>query len=163
MQICLVLFRVAYVSGLTQPWGRLEPLHFGEDETCQFRRGGCSGPGQETGPPVKNREICTSGSGAARLAAIPAGESPASIESSRCCSHIQRRQGRPTRRKPGSKAPDGWETGQIRARGASNLTGRSNVRTTEAAKDVPRVKRIAGDWECRAGQISAKAYVDTAA
>jgi len=37
------------------------------------------------------------------------------------------------------------------------------VRTTEAAKDVPRVKRIAGDWECRAGQISAKAYVDTAA
>src|SRR5215469_3039185 len=61
------------------------------------------------------------------------------------------------------KAPDGWETGQIRARGASNLTGRSNVRTTEAAKDVPRVKRIAGDWECRAGQISAKAYVDTAA
>src|SRR5215467_5169830 len=48
-------------------------------------------------------------------------------------------------------------------RGASNLTGRSNVRTTEAAKDVPRVKRIAGDWECRAGQISAKAYVDTAA
>jgi hypothetical protein len=38
------------------------------------------------------------------------------------------------------------------------------VRTTEAAKYGPRVKRILRDKrECRAGQISAKAYVDIAA
>src|SRR5277367_1483815 len=39
---------------------------------------------------------------AAKLAAIPAGESPANRRrSSHCCSHIQRRGGRPIRRKPG--------------------------------------------------------------
>src|SRR4051794_11231225 len=45
------------------------------------------------------------GSGAARLAAIPAGESPANRGVQCCCSHIQRREGRPTRRKPGCKSP----------------------------------------------------------
>src|SRR4051812_14154919 len=44
-------------------------------------------------------------SGAARLAAIPAGESPANRGVQCCCSHIQRREGRPTRRKPGCKSP----------------------------------------------------------
>jgi hypothetical protein len=45
---------------------------------------------------------------AAKLAAIPAGESPANRRrSSHCCSHIQRRGGRPIRRKPGSKSPRG--------------------------------------------------------
>jgi hypothetical protein len=37
------------------------------------------------------------------------------------------------------------------------------MRTVEAPKCTPRVKRIAGIWECRADQISAKAYVDMAA
>src|SRR6516225_7949677 len=65
-------------------------------------------------------------------------------ESSRCCSHIQRRGGRPSRRKPGSKSSRWPGDRSDPYRGASNLTGRSNVRTTEAAKYVPRVKRIAG-------------------
>ena len=65
-------------------------------------------------------------------------------ESSRCCSHIQRRGGRPSRRKPGSKSSRWPGDRSDPFRGASNLTGRSNVRTTEAAKYVPRVKRIAG-------------------
>src|SRR5215207_6564013 len=67
-----------------------------------------------------------SGSGAARLAAIPAGESPANRGVQCCCSHIQRREGRPTRRKPGCKSPR-WarDTWSDPSRGASNLTGRS--------------------------------------
>jgi hypothetical protein len=45
---------------------------------------------------------------AARLAAIPAGASPANRRrSSHCCIYIQRRGGRPIRRKPGSKSPRG--------------------------------------------------------
>src|SRR3982750_2012512 len=56
--------------------------------------------------------------GAARLAAIPAGESPANRGVQCCCSHIQRREGRPTRRKPGCKSPR-WpgSPGQIRPGG----------------------------------------------
>src|SRR3954464_11822807 len=50
-------------------------------------------------------ELGPLGSGAARLAAIPAGESPANRGVQCCCSHIQRREGRPTRRKPGCKSP----------------------------------------------------------
>jgi NAD+ kinase len=49
---------------------------------------------------------------AAKLAAIPAGGSPANRRrSSHCCSHIQRRGGRPIRRKPGSKSPGSGRQG----------------------------------------------------
>ncbi len=67
------------------------------------------------------------GSGAAKLAAILAGESPANRRSSgHCCSHIQRQEGRPTCRKPGSKSPLGpGRPGLIRHRRASKPTGRS--------------------------------------
>ena len=54
------------------------------------------------------------------------------------------REGRPTRRKPGFKSFR-W-LGKARSdpcRGASNLTGCSKVRTTEASKFKARVKRIA--------------------
>ena len=73
------------------------------------------------------REIRTYGSGAARLAAILAGESPANRRSSgHCCSYIQRQEGRPTCWKPGSKSPLRLgRPGLIRHRRASNLTGRS--------------------------------------
>jgi hypothetical protein len=37
------------------------------------------------------------------------------------------------------------DPGQIRLGGASNLAGRSNVRTSGAPKYVPHVKRIVGD------------------
>ena len=48
-------------------------------------------------------------------------------------------------------------------RGASNLAGRSNVRTTEATKCYPpRETDLRETWEGRAGQHSAKAYVDVA-
>ena len=85
-------------------------------------------------------------------------------ESSYCCSHIQRREGGPTRRKPGCKSFR-W-LGKARSdpcRGASNLTGCSKVRTTEASKFKARVKRIAGSRERRAAENSAKANVDIAA
>ncbi len=73
------------------------------------------------------RESRTPGSGAAKLAAILAGESPANRRSSgHCCSHIQRQEGRPTCRKPGSKSPLGLgRPGLIRHRRASKPTGRS--------------------------------------
>ena len=46
-------------------------------------------------------------------------------------------------------------------RGASKLTGRSNVRTTEAPTlRVPREADLREFRECRAGQQTAKAYVD---
>jgi hypothetical protein len=48
-------------------------------------------------------------------------------------------------------------------RGASNLAGRSNVRTTEATKYQARAKRIAGDRECRAAENPVKANIDIAA
>ena len=73
------------------------------------------------------RESRPYGSGAAKLAAILAGESPANRRSSgHCCSHIQRQEGRPTCRKPGSKSPLGpGRPGLIRHRRASKPTGRS--------------------------------------
>jgi hypothetical protein len=37
------------------------------------------------------------------------------------------------------------------------------MRTVEAPKWTPHVKRIVGIWECRAAHRSAKAYVDVAA
>jgi hypothetical protein len=58
------------------------------------------------------------GVGAARLAAILAGESPANKESSRCCSYILQREGRPTRWKRSQKDWTTWE----------------------------RIKRLADDW-----------------
>src|SRR3954454_9214634 len=59
-------------------------------------------------------------SGAARLAAIPADGSADNRGVQCCCSHIQRREGRPTRRKPGCKSPR-WpgKLGQIRCSEAS--------------------------------------------
>src|SRR3954452_13741271 len=77
-------------------------------------------------------------SGAARLAAILAGESPANRGVQCCCSHIQRREGRPTRRKPGCKSPR-WarETWSDPSRGASNLTGRSKREPVKPRKAGP--------------------------
>src|SRR5215510_3485407 len=46
-------------------------------------------------------------------------------------------------------------------RGASNLAGRSNVRTIVATKFYhPRETDLRESWECRAGQHSVKANVD---
>ena len=53
-------------------------------------------------------------------------ESHRQNSSSDCRSYIQQREGRPTRGKPGSKSPCGWEKSwSDPSRGASNLTGRS--------------------------------------
>jgi len=73
------------------------------------------------------RENCTSGSGAARLAAILAGVSPANSRSSGPVVVISSgRKGDRPNRKPGSRSPLGLgKPGLIRRRGASNLTGRS--------------------------------------
>src|SRR5271166_4291166 len=82
----------------------------------------------ERNSPVKNRmrETCTSGSGAARLAAIPAGESPANTRSPVHVVVIS--SGRAGDQTAGSlevKALWGREIGSIRQRGASNLAGRN--------------------------------------
>ena len=50
---------------------------------------------------------------------------PSAEPSRNCRSHIQRREGRPTRRKPGSKSLGGQEILVRSAQEASNLTGRS--------------------------------------
>ena len=42
------------------------------------------------------------------------------------------------------KVPDGWETGRIRTGGRANWQAVANVRTVEAPKWFPRVKRICG-------------------
>src|SRR3954451_10648098 len=64
---------------------------------------------------------------------------PPTEESSGCCSHIQRREGRPTRRKPGVKSPRGArETWPDPSRGASNLTGRSKREPVKPRKPGPR-------------------------
>src|SRR4030088_1393251 len=91
------------------------------------------------------REIRTSGSSAARLAAILAGESsrqqrspvavvviPSNGEGNRSVGSLE------------VKAPDGRVYRSDPFRGASNLAGRSKCVNQEAPKDVPRVKRIAG-------------------
>src|SRR3982750_3175699 len=63
---------------------------------------------------------------------------PPTEESSGCCSHIQRWEGRPTRRKPGCKSPR-WarETWSDPSRGASNLTGRSKREPVKPRKSGP--------------------------
>src|SRR3954451_9219579 len=83
---------------------------------------------------------------------------PPTEESSGCCSHIQRREGRPTRRKPGCKSPR-WarETWPDPSRGASNLTGRSKCETVKTRKTSPAWNGLRECWECRAARISAKA------
>src|SRR3954471_9209909 len=75
-----------------------------------------------------------------------------------CCSHIQRREGRPTRRKPGCKSPR-WarETWSDPSRGASNLTGRSKREPVKPRKPGPARNGLRDYWECRAARISAKA------
>src|SRR3954468_11251574 len=87
---------------------------------------------------LQTLEYVLVGSGAARLAAIPAGESPANRGVQCCCSHIQRREGWPTRRKPGCKSPR-WarETWSDPSRGASNLTGRSKREPVKPRKASP--------------------------
>jgi len=107
------------------------------------------------------RESRTYGSGAARLAAIPAGESPASTrspvhavvmssgsEGDRSAESLEVKAlwcwGDPVRSVTGGRAT--WQP----QRNANQ----------EAPKYVPRAKRIAGTLECRAAQISAKANVD---
>ena len=91
------------------------------------------------------RESRTYGSGAARLAAIPAGESPANRgvpvtvvvissngEGNRSVGSLE------------VKAPGGRAYRSDPYRGASNLAGRSKCVNREAPKYVPRAKRIAG-------------------
>ena len=91
------------------------------------------------------RESRTYGSGAARLAAIPAGESPANRgvpvtvvvissngEGNRSVGSLE------------VKAPGGRAYRSDPYRGASNLAGCSKCVNREAPKDVPRAKRIAG-------------------
>jgi hypothetical protein len=96
---------------------------------------------------------------AAKLAAIPAGASPANRRrSSHCCSHIQRRGGRPIRRKPGSKSPRGLgRPSPIRARGASNLAGRSGSEPVKPRNASPAWNGLRECRECRAVGQSAKA------
>jgi hypothetical protein len=102
----------------------------------------------------------TYGSGAARLAAVPAGESPASKRSPvPCCSHTQRWEGRPTCRKPGSKSPLGLGDRSDPTRGASNLTGRSVTSTRKPRNTCPVRIGLRELWECRAAQNSVKANV----
>ena len=79
--------------------------------------------------------------GALKLAAIPAGESPANRGVNHCCSHIQRREGRPIRRKPGSKSPLGKETGQI-------LRGSATLQAVAAANPRSRENRASRETDC---------------
>jgi len=85
------------------------------------------------------REIRTSGSGAARLAAIPAGESPANTRSPVHVVVIS--SGRAGDQSAGSlevKALWGRETGSIRRRGASNLAGRNVSKPGSLERRAPR-------------------------
>src|SRR3954463_3751864 len=83
---------------------------------------------------------------------------PPTEESSRCCSHIQLREGRPTRRKPGCKSPR-WarETWSDPSRGASNLTGRSSGEPVKPRNPGPGGNGLGESGEGGAARISAKA------
>jgi len=105
------------------------------------------------------RESRTPGPGAARLAAILAGASPANSRSSGPVVVISSggKGDRPSR-KPGSRSPLGLgKPGLIRQRGASNLAGRSVTRTGKPRNTCPARNGLRESWECRAAQISAKA------
>ena len=91
------------------------------------------------------RKSCTYGSGAARLAAIPAGESPANRGGPVAVVVIS--SNGEGNRSVGSlevKALGGRVYRSDPYRRASNLAGRSKCVNREAPKYVPRVKRIAG-------------------
>ena len=87
------------------------------------------------------------------LAAIRAGGSPPTEESSHCCSYIQRRGGRPICRKPGSKSPR--RLGDIQSdpyRGASNLAGCSGSEPVKPRNRPPAWNGLRECRECRAGR-----------
>ena len=103
-------------------------------------------------------ELGPYGSGAARLAAIPAGESPADTRSPVHVVVIS--SGRAGDQSAGSldvKALWGREAGSIRRRGASNLAGRNVSKPGSPEIRAPREADCGNFWECRAAQISAKA------
>jgi len=83
---------------------------------------------------------------------------PPAEGSSHCCSHIQRRGGRPSRRKPGRKSPRRLGNWSDPCRGASKLAGRSKCANRGSPVMVPPHETDLRDrWECRAADILAKA------
>src|SRR5216684_2209385 len=99
------------------------------------------------------------GVGAAMLADVPVGESPAGGTCSVATVVIPGggKGDRPVE-SPGVKAFVGWGKYPVRsAREASNSTGRSKERTREAAKITVRSEADdGGTWECRAVLYPAK-------
>ena len=88
---------------------------------------------------------------AAMLAAVPVGESPAGGTRSVATVVISddEKGDRPVESSE-VKVPVGWVASPVRsARGASNSTGRSRLRTSEAAKSFNHPKRMMGTRECR--------------
>ena len=103
-------------------------------------------------------ELGSSGSGVARLAAIPAGASARQHkESSPCCSHIQRQGGRPNCRKPGSKSPLGPGDRSDPTKGGKQPDRPQRKQTGKPRNTCPAGSGLRELWECRAAQISAKA------
>ena len=62
---------------------------------------------------------------------------PPAEESRHCCSHIQRRKGRPIRRKPGRKSPRRLGNWSDPCRGTSKLAGRSKCANRVSHEIVP--------------------------
>ena len=103
-------------------------------------------------------ELGPYGSGAARLAAIPAGESPANRGSPVTVVVISRNgEGDRSVESREVKAPGGWAFQSDPYRGASNLTGCSECVNQEAPKTGPARNGLREGRGCRAAQISAKA------
>ena len=89
---------------------------------------------------------------------------PPAQESSRCCSHIQQREGRPTRWKPGSKRRRWLGNRSDPHRAPSKLAGRSEMREPCKPRNLmPARSGLREHWECRAVGLLAKAYVDVPA
>jgi len=105
---------------------------------------------------ISSAGVADRGKGTGRTAWEPGRScSEASCRSSGCESHQRRGpatavvissggEGDQTVESLDVKVPDGWESGRIRTEGRANWQAVANVRTVEAPKWFPRVKRICG-------------------
>ena len=97
---------------------------------------------------------------AAKLAAIPAGESPANRRSPVTVVVISSDgEGDRSVESLEVKVPEGWAIQSDPYRGASNLAGRSGSEPVKPRNRQPAWNGLRECWECRAGGHSAKANV----
>ena len=95
---------------------------------------------------------------AARLAAIPAGESPANRRSPVTVVDITSNgEGDQSVESVVVKVPEGWMPQPDPCRGASNLAGRSGSEPVKPRNEKPAWNGLREFWECRAGGQTAKA------